>query len=734
MSRTSGPFTRSRAIALANQTEPLNIHDVETSSEPINTQREQLPQFATQNSVPVNNIFSTIHASLSQNHNHQTPTQNRQPPVGVHTQNLPGRTSQEQQTNNMFSTMLTLLQQQAARLSHVGQNQQTAPQMANAHVQNNLNHTLHDETSSQLRQTAQHGTQTNAVVNTNGNNCRVNNGTHPMRLNDNQNANGQGNGNHDNNGNNGNNGRRGRGRGSEDHTYDDHGSSGDYPYENGHRGRRSQHPGKTLFTVRILDSRIPRALEKPPKLETYDGSADPDEHVEHIDTVLDYYQALGPIKCKLLISFHSTESPTQNHGFTQQHPHSNIERFTKEANKVKGANDKLKCYIFENGLRHDTKFKEKLGLKEPKDMQDLLSHAQCYINYEEKERIRFHRIPGHDTEDCVQLKDVIEDLIKVGKLGRYTTQGGNNRGYEKRKYDSSRKTPKRSVSPRRKRSPKRDSPPKERIKAITTKGKEIEDSEGERDPGNRPFVASVTGGPTILSICPVVRKNDNGRKQAVVRNIASIMGGPSNPRGRAVLGFDDHGYPGGVPNEIFPLIIIATMAHHDVSRILIDQGSSCDVMYRELFQKLGLRRDCLCPYEGTDLQGFNGSTIRPCGLVNLPVTFENKDIRNSRKTVEVQFLVIPCDSVYNCILGRLTLATLGAVPSTVHLKMKYHNDEDEVVTIEADMVGAKKCHHNIQKAANTKSTTAKTPRIKEKEKQHDEVAPMEIIPNYYRNG
>ncbi|MCI96854.1 hypothetical protein A2U01_0118154, partial [Trifolium medium] len=45
-----------------------------------------------------------------------------------------------------------------------------------------------------------------------------------------------------------------------------------------------------------------------------------------------------------------------------------------------------------------------------------------------------------------------------------------------------------------------------------------------------------------------------------------------------------------------------------------------------------------------------------------------------------------------------TLAALGAVTSTMHLKMKYHNDEDEVVTIEADMVGAKKCHQNIQKA------------------------------------
>ncbi|MCH83580.1 hypothetical protein A2U01_0004406 [Trifolium medium] len=81
--------------------------------------------------------------------------------------------------------------------------------MANNHVQNSLHNTLQDETSSQLRQTAQHGTRTNAIVNTNGNNCRVNNGTHPVRPNGNQNANGQGNGNNGNNGNNGSGGRGG---------------------------------------------------------------------------------------------------------------------------------------------------------------------------------------------------------------------------------------------------------------------------------------------------------------------------------------------------------------------------------------------------------------------------------------------------------------------------------------------------------------------------------------------
>ncbi|MCI14902.1 hypothetical protein A2U01_0036037 [Trifolium medium] len=75
----------------------------------------------------------------------------------------------------MFSTMITLLQQQAAKLSYVEQNQQTAPQMVNNHAQNSLRNVLQDEVSSQQRQTGQKGPQTEAIVNTNGNNAQVNN-------------------------------------------------------------------------------------------------------------------------------------------------------------------------------------------------------------------------------------------------------------------------------------------------------------------------------------------------------------------------------------------------------------------------------------------------------------------------------------------------------------------------------------------------------------------------------
>ncbi|MCI61759.1 hypothetical protein A2U01_0083016, partial [Trifolium medium] len=80
-------------------------------------------------------------------------------------------------------------------------------------------------------------------------------------------------------------------------------------------------------------------------------------------------------------------------------------------------------------------------------------------------------------------------------------------------------------------SPKRDSPPKERVEAI--KEKETKDSEGDRDRGKRPFIASITGGPTIPAISLVVKKNDNRDNQAKSQNTASITGGPSNPKGRS---------------------------------------------------------------------------------------------------------------------------------------------------------------------------------------------------------
>lgn len=41
-------------------------------------------------------------------------------------------------------------------------------------------------------------------------------------------------------------------------------------------------------------------MKKPQKMETYDGTRDSNEHVEHMDIKLDYHQAINAMKCKFL--------------------------------------------------------------------------------------------------------------------------------------------------------------------------------------------------------------------------------------------------------------------------------------------------------------------------------------------------------------------------------------------------------------------------------------------------
>ncbi|MCI67330.1 hypothetical protein A2U01_0088588, partial [Trifolium medium] len=44
---------------------------------------------------------------------------------------------------------------------------------------------------------------------------------------------------------------------------------------------------------------LPVRLEKPTPMDIYDGSTDPNDHIENIDVVLDYTGVRGSIKCKL---------------------------------------------------------------------------------------------------------------------------------------------------------------------------------------------------------------------------------------------------------------------------------------------------------------------------------------------------------------------------------------------------------------------------------------------------
>lgn len=106
------------------------------------------------------------------------------------------------------------------------------------------------------------------------------------------------------------------------------------------------------------------------------------------------------------------------------------------------------------------------------------------------------------------------------------------------------------------------------------------------------------------------------------------------------------------------LIVTVQIGTCSVRRVLVDQGSSAEVMYYSLFKQLKiLELDFLL----TDipLVGFHGAPVWPLGQITLPV-------KAGSVTLSINFVIVNMPSPYNVILGRAWLHGMKAIASTYH--------------------------------------------------------------------
>ncbi|XP_056843060.1 uncharacterized protein LOC130495653 [Raphanus sativus] len=111
------------------------------------------------------------------------------------------------------------------------------------------------------------------------------------------------------------------------------------------------------------------------------------------------------------------------------------------------------------------------------------------------------------------------------------------------------------------------------------------------------------------------------------------------------------------------LVISLTIANCLVKRILVDNGSSSNIIFHSAFADLGLEPTALTR-KATPLIGFSGEVKQTLGDVLLPVYAEG--VNQATK-----FLVVDCPSSYNVILERPWIHDMGAVPSTLHQMVKF---------------------------------------------------------------
>ena len=78
------------------------------------------------------------------------------------------------------------------------------------------------------------------------------------------------------------------------------------------------------------------------------------------------------------------------------------------------------------------------------------------------------------------------------------------------------------------------------------------------------------------------------------------------------------------------------MVNAEMRRVLIDQGSSADILFGKSFAKLKLRDSDLCSYV-EDLVGFSGEKVRPDEYISLYLILGTKHLT---RTVKVDFVVV----------------------------------------------------------------------------------------------
>ncbi|KAK1602599.1 hypothetical protein QYE76_016868 [Lolium multiflorum] len=124
--------------------------------------------------------------------------------------------------------------------------------------------------------------------------------------------------------------------------------------------------------------------------------------------------------------------------------------------------------------------------------------------------------------------------------------------------------------------------------------------------------------------------------------------------------------PGGYALVVDPIMHGPT-ARVRFSKVLIDNGSSINIMYRHTMRTLGITENMLQPTHTTFHGIVPALSFSPMGKVRVDVSFGGRD---NCLVENVLFEVVDLDSPYHALLGRPALASFMASTHTAYLKMK----------------------------------------------------------------
>jgi len=261
----------------------------------------------------------------------------------------------------------------------------------------------------------------------------------------------------------------------------------------------------------------------------------------------------------------------------------------------------------------------------------------------------FHKDHGHLTANCIQLRKQIEDLIQNGELKDFVLlMVANPDAAERRRATQTNKQQDRGKRP----------------------ATDDHNRGAQRNAVNTPLnvVTTIFGGPETGDTAHE-RKNyaraATGEAHSHHINLTENKC-PTTPY--ETICFTEEEALRVMHPHNDAIVVKAQVANNMVKRILIDNGSSADILFKTALERMDLGEIYSTPVK-TPLFGFAGERVYTEGSISLPVTFGTDG--EAQTTRLVNFLIVDRPSAHNIIIGRPTLNKLRAVTSTYHLLMKF---------------------------------------------------------------
>ncbi|XP_072080442.1 uncharacterized protein [Arachis hypogaea] len=303
-----------------------------------------------------------------------------------------------------------------------------------------------------------------------------------------------------------------------------------------------------------------------------------------------------------------------------------MERFNKACLDIQNLLTKAAIMELINGLREGP-FSHSISKKHPTSLNEIppprpIKHKR---GGSRTEYCEYHQIYGHPTNDCYDLKNVIEKLVRDGRLDRFLAN-------------------------------RVDEPKKRRT--------DEEGGRNERLPHTlERHIHMINRGFAGGGISKSTRKRH-------LKEVYHVREGDRSSD-LPTITFTQEDAACIISEHDDPVVITIILANTNLHRTLVDQGSSADILFKSAFDKLGLQEKELRAYPNS-LFRFGDAPIQPLGYIPLHTTFGKG---TQTRTLSIDYIIVDVSSAYNVLIGRTTLNQLTVVVSTPHLCMKFPTPE-----------------------------------------------------------